>query len=87
MAERDERLYLTEVLDAANRAIGYGSDGRPAFFADPRTQDAVVRNIEIIGEEHGRGLPENRVHPAPRAPRAPRRCSTSPVRVTTGGPR
>jgi uncharacterized protein with HEPN domain len=24
--------------------------GREAFFADPRTQDAVVRNIEIIGE-------------------------------------
>lgn len=50
MAERDERLYLTEILSAAERAIGYCVDGRAAFFADPKTQDAVVRTIEIIGE-------------------------------------
>jgi uncharacterized protein with HEPN domain len=50
MAERDEQLYLTEILEAADRAIRYCADGRGAFFADQKTQDAVVRNIEIIGE-------------------------------------
>jgi hypothetical protein len=38
MTQRDERLYFAEILE------------REAFFSDPRTQDAVIRNIEIIGE-------------------------------------
>lgn len=50
MAERDERLYLTEILEAIDRATRYCAGGRSAFFADHKTQDAVVRNIEIIGE-------------------------------------
>ena len=28
----------------------FTSKGRGDFIADPRTQDAVVRNIEIVGE-------------------------------------
>ncbi len=28
----------------------YTADGRDAFMADDKTQDAVVRNLEIIGE-------------------------------------
>jgi uncharacterized protein with HEPN domain len=47
MSERDERLYLTEILNAIDRALRYSANGRAAFFADPMTQDAVVRNIEI----------------------------------------
>jgi uncharacterized protein with HEPN domain len=50
MAQRDERLYLSEIVDAIDRALKYTSQGRTAFFADPKTQDAVIRNIEIIGE-------------------------------------
>ena len=57
MTERDERLYLAEILEAIDRALEYTSDGREAFFGDPKTQDAVVRNIEIIGEAV-RGLSE-----------------------------
>lgn len=30
--------------------LSYTRNGREAFFADTKTQDAVVRNIEIIGE-------------------------------------
>ena len=28
----------------------YVSDGREAFFIDHKTQDAVIRNLEIIGQ-------------------------------------
>lgn len=50
MRERDEGLYLVEILEAIDRAIRYCAAGREAFFADAKTQDAVVRNIEVIGE-------------------------------------
>ncbi len=43
--------YLENIAEAADRAIRYvaGMDFA-AFEQDTRTQDAVVRNIEIIGE-------------------------------------
>jgi len=50
MSERDERLYLVEILGAIDRVLQYTAEGREAFLADPKSQDAVVRNIEIIGE-------------------------------------
>jgi uncharacterized protein with HEPN domain len=48
--ERDERLRLADIVSAIDRALGYTTEGREAFFADPRTQDAVIRNISVIGE-------------------------------------
>jgi len=48
--ERDERLYLADIRDAIDRILTYTAAGQAAFSADVRTQDAVVRNIEIIGE-------------------------------------
>jgi uncharacterized protein with HEPN domain len=50
MTQRDERLYFAEILSAIGRALEYTAGGQEAFFADPKTQDAVVRNIEIMGE-------------------------------------
>ncbi len=57
MTQRDERLYLAEILEAIGRALEYTAAGREAFFDDPKTQDAVVRNISLIGEAV-RGLSE-----------------------------
>ena len=54
---RDERLYLTDIKDAIDRVLQYTHTGRDAFFANPMAQDAVVRNIEIMGEAT-RGVPE-----------------------------
>lgn len=48
--ERDERLYLAETSGAIDRALRYTASGREAFFEDPMIQDAVVRNLEIMGE-------------------------------------
>lgn len=50
MPERDERLYLDDIVRAIDRILEYTSEGRDAFFADPRTQDAVIRNLEVVGE-------------------------------------
>ena len=47
---RDERVYLLHVLDAIDAILEYTADGRDAFFADRKTQDAVIRNVEIIGQ-------------------------------------
>jgi uncharacterized protein with HEPN domain len=47
---KDDRIYLLHIRDAAYRVFEYTRDGRDAFIADPKTQDAVIRNIEVIGE-------------------------------------
>lgn len=47
---RDDRVYLRHIQDAINRVLEYTKDGKGAFLATPMTQDAVVRNLEIIGE-------------------------------------
>lgn len=46
---RDE-VYLRHILDAIGRIEGYVSSGRDAFFANPMAQDAVLRQLEVIGE-------------------------------------
>lgn len=47
---KDDKLYLIHVRDSINLIITYTEKGRDDFFSDKKTQDAVIRNIEIIGE-------------------------------------
>src|SRR5258708_1755007 len=56
---RDSRVYLEDILEAAGKIRTY-IDGLDfgAFSNDSKTQDAVVRNLEIIGEAV-RSLPED----------------------------
>ena len=56
---RDYRLYLDDILDAVQQIRIYveGYDGE-AFAADRKTQDAVIKNLEVIGEA-ARNLPED----------------------------
>jgi uncharacterized protein with HEPN domain len=43
--------YLQHILDAINRALGYVAGMNvESFNRDTRTQDAVIRGIQIIGE-------------------------------------
>ena len=42
--------YLRHILDAIASIEAYTSEGREFFLRDRRTQDAVIRNLEIIGE-------------------------------------
>lgn len=50
MGDRDESLYLADIRDAIARVLSYTTAGRGAFFADPMMQDAVARNLEIMGQ-------------------------------------
>ncbi len=47
MDERARLLHAIEAVDAIQR---YTVEGREAFFTDSKTQDAVIRNIEILGQ-------------------------------------
>jgi uncharacterized protein with HEPN domain len=47
---KDQRVYLLHAIDAVDAILRYTAEGQDAFFADAKTQDAVIRNIEIIGE-------------------------------------
>jgi uncharacterized protein with HEPN domain len=55
---RDFRLYLDDILEAIHQIRTYLADqNEEAFTKDRKTQDAVIRNLEIIGEAAGK-LPE-----------------------------
>ena len=47
---KDDRVYLFHIRDAIDRVLEFTADGELAFFDDRKTQDAVVRNLEVIGE-------------------------------------
>jgi len=55
---RDHRQYLDDILQSIERIRRYvaGMD-RATFEADEKTVDAVVRNLEVIGEA-ARNLPD-----------------------------
>ncbi len=51
---RDFRLYLDDILEAIDQIRIYMADFSEEDFAEDRkTQDAVIRNLEIIGEAAG----------------------------------
>lgn len=56
--KKDPRLYLAQILERIDRIKEYTASGKQAFFADRRTQDAVIRNFEVIGEAAKR-IPED----------------------------
>lgn len=47
---KGDRSYLEHVLDAIERVESYTRTGKEAFIEDLMLQDAVVRNLEMIGE-------------------------------------
>jgi len=57
---RDESLYLTDMLECIHKIESYTADGRDAFLSTPMMQDAVIRNLEIIGEATKQLSPELR---------------------------
>ena len=55
--KKDPRVYLAQILERIERILNYTAEGKEAFLADARTQDAVIRNFEVIGEAAKR-IPE-----------------------------
>jgi uncharacterized protein with HEPN domain len=48
---RDSRVYLEDILGAIARIRRYTRGlSRDTFAADDKTVDAVVRNLEVVGE-------------------------------------
>jgi uncharacterized protein with HEPN domain len=45
-----DRLYLGHIVECIERIEEYAAPGRDHFMANHQTQDAVIRNFEIIGE-------------------------------------
>ena len=49
--ERRDKDYLGDIQDSAKRIASYTEDlTYDGFMKDSKTQDAVVRNLEVIGE-------------------------------------
>ena len=47
---KDDKLYLSHILEAADKIFNYTKNGQEEFINSPLIQDAVIRNFEIIGE-------------------------------------
>lgn len=55
---KDDSVYLLHIRDAIARIVAYTVDGQERFDSDTMVQDAVLRNLEIIGEAVKRLSPE-----------------------------
>jgi Na+/phosphate symporter len=65
---RDSRAYLEDILEATRKITSYTANlSKAPFLEDEKTLDAVVRNLEVIGEAVKK-LPEDlrAQHPSPR---------------------
>lgn len=47
---KDQRQYCRDILARIEQIERFTFDGRDHFFADDRTQEAVIRCFEVIGE-------------------------------------
>ncbi|MCJ7778211.1 MAG: DUF86 domain-containing protein [Sedimentisphaerales bacterium] len=48
---RDEIMYLQDIVDSCEKVLRFTKElSLPDLIQDERTYDAVVRNLEIIGE-------------------------------------
>lgn len=48
--KKDPAVYIRHINDCILRIEAYVQEGRAAFFNDHKTQDAVIRNLEVIGQ-------------------------------------
>jgi uncharacterized protein with HEPN domain len=64
---RDERLYIVQMLERAERIFEYTEGGHDEFLTDPKTQDAVLRSFEVMGEAAKR-VPQSIRDQAPEVP-------------------
>lgn len=47
---KDPRVYLAHIVECLRKIERFTAEGRPRFMEDPLVQDAVLRNLEVIGE-------------------------------------
>jgi uncharacterized protein with HEPN domain len=47
---KDDKLYLIHISECIARIEQYTAEGKDTFFADTKTQDAVLRNLQVLAE-------------------------------------
>lgn len=47
---KDDKFYLTHIIESMTYIESYTIEGKEEFFKSRLIQDAVIRNLEIIGE-------------------------------------
>lgn len=47
---KDSRVYLAQILECITKIKQYTKGGKEEFFKSTLTQDAVIRNFQVIGE-------------------------------------
>jgi uncharacterized protein with HEPN domain len=57
---KDDGLYLQHMRERCDRVARFIAPGEAAFLESEEIQDAVIRNIEVIGEAAKRVSPETR---------------------------
>ena len=62
---RRDRDYLGDIVEASERVLAYAAGlDIDSFLSDTRTQDAILRNLQVIGEATKRVSPSLRAaHP------------------------
>ncbi|MCX6635703.1 MAG: DUF86 domain-containing protein [Acidobacteria bacterium] len=61
---KDDRLYVTHVLDCIDRIERYTAEGQASFFRGDLIQDAVARNPQTLAESVKRVSAERKsAHP------------------------
>lgn len=66
-AKRHCRVYIEDISEAIERISRYTAAGKEAFLSDEKTQDAVIRQLSIIGEAAAR-IPSKVKDAAPDVP-------------------
>lgn len=65
---KDRTVYIRHIYDCIGWVKEYVQDGKEAFFEDHKTQDAVIRNLEVIGQAVKDFGTENLITSHPDAP-------------------
>jgi uncharacterized protein with HEPN domain len=47
---KEDRAYLGHILEAVERILAYGNEGEGTFRQELKTQDAIIRNLQVMGE-------------------------------------
>ncbi|MCH8225172.1 MAG: DUF86 domain-containing protein [Chloroflexi bacterium] len=47
---KDDKPYLLHIRECIARILTFTEEGERSFFADVRTQDAVIRNLQVLAE-------------------------------------
>ena len=58
---KEDRVYLLHIAEAIASIQDYAAVGKNDFFARKMVQDAVIRNLEIIGEAVKHISPQTRL--------------------------